>query len=397
MRVSTRSLQLQFLAALGQQQARLAKIQQQAATGKKVSTAGDNPAAAVQIVRLENALAQLAGYETNAGIAQGRLSLEEQALNNTVNALQRVRDLIIDARGPGRTSAELDIIASEVGEVLEGLFDTANSQDGEGRFLFAGNRVQTQPFAVSGGAVTYSGDQGVRTQRISESRTVQEGDSGADVFQHVRSGNGTFRVLSSATNAGNAFYGETSVIDPAAWDRQAYTITFTAPDSYEVRDGGGALVASGAYQSADAIAFRGISVGFEGTPAAGDAFTVEPSRFQSVFDTVQQFVGALSTDVGTPTARAQFQSATNGVLLDLDRALEHISEVRSRVGQRLSVIEEQRSSNDRFSIEVQEVLSRAQDADLASIITELESQAFAIETAQATFARIQGRSLFDFL
>lgn len=397
MRVGTRSLQLQFLAALAQRQERLARVQQEAATGKKVSTAGDNPAAAVQIIALENSLEQLAGYGTNAGVASGRLSLEEQALNSVVNSLQRIRDLVIDSRGAGRTEVELKLIASEVKQLLAGLLSTANSQDGEGRYLFSGNRVQTQPFAVSPTGVVYNGDQGVRSQRISESRVVQEGDSGADVFVHIRSGNGTFAVTPNAANTGGAFYTRTGVTDAAAWDRQTYVITFTAPDTFEVRDGLGALVTSGAYANGQTIAFRGISVGFEGLPAAGDNFTVEPSRLQSVFDSVEGLIATLDIAVSTVDGRAEFQSNTNGALMNLDRALEHVSEVRSRVGQRLAVIDEQQSSNDRLSIEMRKVLSRAQDSDFAAIISELEAEAFALETAQRSYARIQSRSLFDLL
>ena len=182
MRVATRSIQLQFLATLAKQQARLIEVQRQAASGKSINTAGDNPAAAVQIVSLQNSLDQLEVYGTNAGIAGARLSLEEQALNNTMNSLQRVRDLVVGARAPGRTGVDLRLIADEVESLTEAVFDTANSQDGEGRQLFAGNLVRTVPFTRTTSGVTYNGDQGTRAQRISESRTVQESDSGAEVF-----------------------------------------------------------------------------------------------------------------------------------------------------------------------------------------------------------------------
>ena len=397
MRIATRSFQLQFLATLAQQQQRLAQVQQQAATGKKISSAGDNPAAAVQIVALQNSLEQLVSYETNAGIARGRLSLEEQSLNGVVSSLQRLRDLLIEARGPGRTGVELKLIATEAQEILDAIVDTANSQDGEGRYLFAGNLVQAQPFVKTPAGVVYNGDQGARTQRISESRVVQEGDSGAEVFGRIRSGNGTFTVASLAGNTGSAFFSTSTVTDSAAWDGGPYTIEFTAPDAYEVRDSLGAVVVAGAYASGDTIAFSGAAIGFEGQPAAGDSFTVQSSQYQSVFASVQNMITALQSDVVSANQRAEFQSSTNTALLDLDRALEHISDVRSRVGQRLGVLDDQQSANDNFSIEVQKVLSRAQDADLASIISELEAQAFALETAQRSFARIQSRSLFELI
>ncbi|MGD8339319.1 MAG: flagellar hook-associated protein FlgL [Gammaproteobacteria bacterium] len=398
MRVSTRSLQLQFLAAMGRQQAELAKIQQQATTGKKVSSAGDNPAAAVQIVALQQSLEQLESYETNARIARGRLNMEEQALSSVVDVVQRVRDLVIDARGPGKTRVELDVIRTEVEELLTNLVDIANSQDGEGRFLFSGNLFQTKPFDTGAAGVTYAGDQGTRSQRISDSRTLQEGDSGAEVFQLMRPGNGTFTVTPAAGNTGGAYYSISSVTDPGAWDGQNYTIQFTAADSYDILDSLGTVIGTGAYTPGQSIAFAGISIDVDGVPNAGDEFDVEPSRFQSLFDSVAAIVSMLDTDPAAGSAdRATFQSLTNGALLDLDQALEHISLVRSRVGLRLSVLDEQEDTNEKLRLEVSQVLSRVQDTDFAAVISELEAQAFALEAAQRGYARIQSQSLFELI
>jgi flagellar hook-associated protein 3 FlgL len=395
--VATRSLQLQFLATLAKQQARLLEVQRQAASGKSINTAGDNPAAAVQIVSLQNSLAQLGEYGTNAGIASARLSLEEQALNDVTNTLQRARDLVIGARAPGRSQEDRRLIAEEIKSLTGAILDTANSQDGEGRHLFAGNLVQTMPFTRTNGGVIYNGDQGSRAQRISESRTVQENDSGAEVFARIRNGTGDFSITRNPANTGGVFYSNASVVDPALWDQQPYSVSFVDPVSYEVRDGGGALMSSGAFQDGDSISFAGISIAFEGVPAAGDSFDIAPSSYQSIFSTLDNIVAALSADVVGPAQQAAFQSDTNSAIYDLDRAIDHISNVRSRVGERLSVIEQQQDSNDNFAIEVQRILSRAQDGDLAKILSELEAQAFALEAAHRSFARIQSNSLFEFL
>jgi flagellar hook-associated protein 3 FlgL len=397
MRVATRSLQLQFLATLAKQQSQLIDIQRQAATGKSISTAGDDPAAAVQIVSLQNSLDQLGVYENNAGVAGARLSLEEQALNDVVSSLQRVRDLVIGTRAPGRTEVDLRLIAEEVESLTEAIFDTANAQDGEGRHLFAGNLVQTVPFTRTTAGVTYNGDQGVRSQRISESRTVQESDSGAEVFSRIRNGTGAFSITHNSANTGEVFYSNASVVDSALWDRQAYSVTFTDPVNYEVRDSGGAVIQTGAYDDGNSIAFAGIAIRFEGVPAAGDTFDVAPSQYQSIFTTLDDIASTLKSSLSGTDQWAEFQSNTNGALYNLDRALDHISTVRSRVGERLSVIDQQKNSNDDFAIEVQQILSRAQDGDLAQILSELEAQAFALEAAHRSFARIQSNSLFEFL
>ena len=60
--------------------------------------------------------------------------------------------------------------------------------------MFGGyQRRRRQPFTIAaGGSVVYNGDQGQRTLQISDSRFVAINDSGADVFQRIPEGNGTF-------------------------------------------------------------------------------------------------------------------------------------------------------------------------------------------------------------
>ena len=88
---------------------------------------------------------------------------------------------------------------------------------------------------------------------------------------------------------------------------------------------------------------------------------------------------------------------TNGALLNLDQALEHVSHVRSRVGLRLSVLDDQEETNEKLKLEVSQVLSRAQDVDFAAVISEHEAQAFGLEGAQRGYARIQSQSLFELI
>ena len=112
----------------------------------------------------------------------------------------------------------------------------------------------------------------------------------------------------NGANTGGAFYTTTTVVDASLWDSQSYTVQFTAPNTFEVRDAAAVLVTSGAYQPGDAIAFRGIEIGFDGAPAAGDSFDVDPSSFQDVFTTVRNLITRLSNPPATVADRAKFQS-----------------------------------------------------------------------------------------
>ena len=99
MRVSTKSFQLQWLNNFTSRQSELADIQRQVSTGKRVATAGDDPAGASQMIQLQEGLNRLDSFAQNADTARRRLSLEENVLSEAGDLLNRVRELAIQAGG----------------------------------------------------------------------------------------------------------------------------------------------------------------------------------------------------------------------------------------------------------------------------------------------------------
>jgi flagellar hook-associated protein 3 FlgL len=396
MRVASNVYQMQWLASIQRKQAELAAIQQQTSTGKRVSTAADDPAGAAQALLLQQGLDRLANYKSNADTASRRLSLEEVALSQGSDALDRVRELAIQAANATQTQESRSAMMAEVRELLTSLYDTANAQDGQGNYLFAGGQVQSRPF-VPGTPVQYNGDSGVRFQRIGDTRTVQENDPGSAVFMQVPAGNGTCTVTANSANQGTAYWSSATVSNASAWIPDTYTVTFTAADSWEARSSGGALVGSGSYSSGQGIGFAGVSVGFEGAPVAGDRFVVDQSGFQSVFKTVQDFLATLAVDTGSPAGRANFQNRLNDNLQNIDQALQHLGNVRSQVGARLATIDRQQDSNADMSLDLAQSISVIRDLDYASAISRLEQQLNSLEAAQKAYTRTRSLSLFDVL
>lgn len=396
MRVSSKTFQLQWLSSFSQQQARLGEIQRQISTGRKVATAADDPAGAAQMVMLQQGLDRLDNYSANADTARRRLSLSESALSDSTDLLNRVRELAIQAGGAAQTPETRAALANEARESLRNLMDTANKQDGEGRYLFGGKQVKVLPFSENGNTVTYNGDDGTRSQRIGDNRVINESDPGSDIFLRVRNGNGTFSVVGNPANAGNAFFTTAVVSDPSAWTGGQYTVNFTGPDTYEVMQGA-TTVATGSYEPGDTIEFAGAAISFDGQPQTGDSFLVRPSVNQDVFTTVQNFIDAMESGLNDPAARANAQSLINANLMDLDRALDNLSEYRSSVGSRLALIDQQDDNNAELGLQYTQTLSLVRDVDYASAISELEQQLMGLEAAQKTFARTRSFSLFNLI
>jgi flagellar hook-associated protein 3 FlgL len=396
MRVSSSTYQLQWLAALRRQQAELSAIQQQVSSGKRITTAADDPAGAAQGLLLQQGLDRLQNYAGNAQTASRRLGLEEDSLSQATDALNRVRELAIQAANGTQTQESRRAIAAEAAELLSGLISTANVQDGEGRYLFAGNAVQTRPFTLAG-SVQYNGDSGTRVQRVADGRTVQENDPGSEVFVQIPGGNGTYTVGAGAGNQGTAFWTSAIVSDPTAFAPGAFTLTLTAP---AVAGGTPTWVASNGVTvggTVTSISFPGAAITLEGTPAVGDTFTVDSSRYQDVFKTVQDFITTLGQTTGSAAGRATFQNQLNSNLQNIDQALEHLTNFRSQVGARLATIDQQTESNADVKLELTSSLSSIRDLDYATAISQLELRLTSLEAAQKAYARTQSFSLFDVL
>ncbi|MDX1515715.1 MAG: flagellar hook-associated protein FlgL [Woeseiaceae bacterium] len=397
MRISSLGAYLNGLTAMQRLQVALDQTQRQIATGRRILTPSDDPIAASRALELREAVGRLEQFDRNAGIAKNRLAQEENVLGSVNNVLQRVRELALQANNATQSDETRDLIAIEMREHLDHLVQLANQRDGAGRYLFAGNRDDTEPVSRSGATFTYNGDQGQRFIQVGEGRQVADGDSGYDVFFRVRAGNGTFTTSALGTNAGTGIVGNSSVTNPVAWNRDTYTVTFLDPASYEVRDSGGTLVASGGYQSGDRIAFAGIEFGLTGQPAAGDAFRVEPSPFKDIFTAVERLASTIEQSVSDDPTRAAMANGINQGLTDLDQAIGNLLNVRTKVGSRLAVIDNQVDSNGALSLTIQETLAGIQDLDYAEALSRLSQQVTTLEAAQQSFVRTQQLTLFDYI
>jgi len=206
MRISTAQMFQQQVTAMLEQQVALSRTEQQLATGKRLVSAADDPAASLRSLQLGDRLTQNEQYLKNLDAAQGRLELEEGALASSVDVLQRVRELAVQALNATLGPGDLKSIEVEVRSRLEDLLSIANTQNANGEFLFAGYQVDTIPFSSDGsGNFAYNGDQGQQHLQVSQTRQLAAADNGADVFLGVTAAAGgitsNFDILNDFADA----------------------------------------------------------------------------------------------------------------------------------------------------------------------------------------------------
>ena len=298
MRVSSNLIHMQGLENILRQQSDLLRLQEEASTGKRVLLPSDDPSAASRIIDINESLSQIEQFDENITYATQRLNAEETSLKSSLLVLQRVRELSIQAANTGTNDvSNQQVIASEIKERLNELFDYANTRDENGDYVFSGFQSKTQAFSTDGvGNYTFNGDQGQLSMRIGSSRNVAASDSGADIFQLVRTGNGDFSVDVDRTNVGTGKISTGSVQDRAAFINHDYTIRFLDANNFEIFDDSlNAVVAPSprTYTEGGTITFDGMEIEITNAPAAGDEFSVKASRYQDVFTTLSDLVREL--------------------------------------------------------------------------------------------------------
>jgi flagellar hook-associated protein 3 FlgL len=398
MRVSNDTLRSAFLAALDAAQRRVIDTQEKVSSGRRVNKPSDDPVASARIAHLDASLSRLDQFQSNSAFARNQLGLEESSLNDVISNLQRVRELALQANNSTLSNSDRKGIAAEIRQNRDALLALANTTDVDGRHLFGGYVEAATPFTkTAGGTVVYNGDQGHRTLQISDSRFVAVNDSGADVFQRIPQGNGTFVLGVNPANTGTGTLGSSSVTNPAAWVRDTYTINFLTPTTYEVRDGGNALVSSGTFTTGQSLGFRGVDLRIDGSPSAGDSFTVAPAGNRDVFAMLDDMIATLESPVSDGARGAQVHSNIGQRIADLDSALSHVIDVRGEIGARVRALDQQDSLSADFALHLNTTLSAVRDLDYADALSRLQKELFGLDAAQQTYARTQDLSLFKYI
>ena len=394
----TQSLQqTQFLTALTALESNLAQTQNQISTGLAYTKPSDNPYAAGAVDGFNQVLSQSQQYSTNATAAQSGLNTEDATLTQVQDQLRTLRDLALQANSGSVSPQNLQALATQATQIQSTLVTLANTQNGNGEYIFAGSASQTVPFALTATGATYSGDQTPRQVQIAAGQTLSSGDNGDAVFNQIKTGNGTFAVAANPANTGSGLIGATTVSNGALYNGGTYSIKFNSPTSYQVLDSANNVVSAGPYVSGQAIAFNGLSVNLSGAPATGDSFTVSPSVNQSVFTTVQNFVNALHSGASSTAALAQLGNTIAGTINNLDQALNQTASVQASVGARLNTITTQLSVASTQQAQLTQSISNLQSLDYPAAITSLDLQNTSLSAAMQAYTLTKGLSLFKYL
>lgn len=402
-RISLAQVFTQGLRGILNSQTQLYHTQNQISSGKRVLQPSDDPAAAAQILQLDQAQANVSQYKKNIAGATSGLEYEDTQLDAVGTLLTRVRELAIQAGDGSLTKTDRQAIAAELSARLDELAGLANTRNANGEYIFAGFQGQQQPFVQSGTSYTYVGDTGQRMAQISSNTYVPMGDSGQDLFVAVPSSR--LPTAAGAANTGNATIAMGRVVDQAAYQANfngPYSVaidTTATPPTYQIDTvpATATPVATGNYVSGKAIQFNGAEIDIVGTPGNGDTFTVDGPSTQDVFTTVSKLVDGLKSLSDSTDDRQRIADLISESLDNIDSAQSNVSRVRAKIGARLNTLDSSGSLQDGIGLVNSKVLAQVRDLDYASAISQLTQENVVLTAAQQSFAKISSLSLFNYL
>ncbi|KPC54810.1 flagellar hook-associated protein FlgL [Amantichitinum ursilacus] len=213
------------------------------------------------------------------------------------------------------------------------------------------------------------------------------------------------QTLTDGTTNPNYNHSMIDGYDYTAGDRTAAAGVNPYPRSYT--DGGDIVFSAQSTDPAPAAGATlpvpgwdfGVKMSITGTPADGDTFNVDASQNQDIFSTIAQFSSALNSYTTSTSGADQtkFQNALNGVMSNLNNALQNVLSANASTGAWQNEITAVQTINSSVSLNYSQTLSGLQDLDYASAISGFSQNQTLLEAARQTYSKIQGNSLFQYI
>jgi flagellar hook-associated protein 3 FlgL len=175
MRVTQSMLSNNSLKNLSNSYSRLGKLQDQLSTGKKITRPSDDPVVAMKGMGYRTDLNRIEQYQRNIGEVKNWIDSTDDALDKGIQALQKIRELVVQASNGTLEGNQRKYIADEIVQLKEHLINVGDTQIG-GKYIFNGTATTQAP--SSGGF-----QDGVIELEVFQGIKLQVNTSGKQLFE----------------------------------------------------------------------------------------------------------------------------------------------------------------------------------------------------------------------
>ena len=180
-RLTTSTMYGSLMNSLQSAQRNIQDLQQQIASGNKYSKLSDNPSAISRSLTVQSALNANDKYQENSQNAVTLLRHSYSALDNVLDAVQTIKNLIIQAGDAALDSSQLKDITEQIEANKKIMLDNLNTKVA-GQYLFGGTDTATVPFIEkSDGSIVYQGTDDRIKYALSESLLGDVSFAGSDI------------------------------------------------------------------------------------------------------------------------------------------------------------------------------------------------------------------------
>jgi flagellar hook-associated protein 3 FlgL len=389
---------------------KMIKVQSNISSGRRNRLPRENPVEVSHSIIYNRVLFELERFQRNIEDGRARLRTADSALASATDVLQRIRELGVQGANGVYSKEDRALIASEIEQLLEELVVIANSKY-KGRALFAGNDTLEDPFKSSRTFSKYAGKQLIN-------RVEYFGDMG-DMNRETEQG----AILAVNAPGNEIFWAETSslfssvdatdyIVGKDAIARiNGVEVGFKAGDNIEMivnrinnanipirasvnRMNGGIILETSSARDIWVEDIEGGTVMQDIGVTSGGAppKNLSPeARFfgGTIFDMVMRLRDSLYMN--------DAEDAGSRALGGMDLAFDNLMKYRAELGAKENRLEIAQARIMHERTDMEDILSKNEDVDVAEAITKLKMLEVAHRAALGVSARIIQPTLLDFL
>jgi len=192
---------------------KILQLRDQITSGRKISTASEDPLSSIQILNMNTQLAKLGDWSKNISTAKEEAKMSYDNLSSLYDQLQAIDDLAIEAANETNDKSQIEALLTEIQARTKTIVNLANSKYGD-NYIFAGTNTQTKPYELDETtmSVTYHGtastDEWRRKTETMEGEETTMNLLGENIF-----GDGTTGLFASLTSINTAMSADPTDFD----------------------------------------------------------------------------------------------------------------------------------------------------------------------------------------
>lgn len=359
MRITDKMTQNQVMKNIQKNRSELATLQNQAATGKKLTTPSDDPTGATKVLTNRIESKNLEQWEKNISMAKTFLETSESTLAQLGESLIRAKELALQAASDTVGEPQRKMISSEIEQIGNSILEMSNRRIGE-RYLFGGFKTGETPFNREG---QYMGDDGEMKVQNQKGSFVTMNMTGNRVF------------LGRGIGQDGSYIRQEEKGPQTTEELQQFKLSEVDRDFHNRQE------------EENYVETRGpASVGNLQTLTDKDPVTGNTG--------VNIFTLVRSLDVAL---KSNDKLSIQDTLEPLDQALNQINLIRAEIGGRLNVLNASADGIHKSTVDNKALTSQIEDSDLFQTMTDLTKADTTLKGTLETSHRVLGMNLLDFL